>query len=449
MAGGDSCAAAASLVTARTAFTAQGPGQDSTARRDSVPASKSSKPRRTQPLDRGGIPAKPKPVWPVKADAPRPGSILPDKRIVAYYGNPLSKRMGILGELPPDEMLKKLEREVRAWEKADSTTPVVPALHLIAVVAQGSAGRDGMYRARMADTLVERVYGWAQRHKAIMFLDIQVAKSTLQQELPRLAPFLSRPDVHLGLDPEFSMKRGGAPGKRIGTYDAADVNYAIDMLADLVEKHNLPPKVLVIHRFTRPDADEREQDQARSARPGRDSHGRLGSAVDEEGFLRGVRVRGTGAVHGLQAVLQERHEEGTPADEAGRRAGAVPEAALHPVPVRVERSEGTRIRLLIHDPASVRLSARSKTSSSVFRCSTPKNAPNASSKCRRGRVFRSGQDSSPGCRHGTIARLSSVGPTTSPTTISDAARSSRRPPVRPRSVRTWPRSTRRLTTLSR
>jgi hypothetical protein len=195
---------------------------------------------------------KPKPVWPVNGPAPLPGSILPHKRIVAYYGNPLSKRMGILGELPPDEMLKRLDREVKAWERADSTTPVVPALHLIAVVAQGSAGRDGLYRARMGDSLIERVYGWAQRQKAIMFLDIQVAKSTLQAELPRLTTFLSRPDVHLGLDPEFSMKRGGAPGKRIGTYDAADINYAIDFLADLVQKHNLPPKVLVIHRFTRP-----------------------------------------------------------------------------------------------------------------------------------------------------------------------------------------------------
>ena len=222
--------------------------QDTSARRDSGAA----KAKGTQSSSTPKAPAKPKPTWPVKGPAPLPGSILPDKRIVAYYGNPLSKRMGILGELPPDEMLKKLDREVRAWERADSTTPVVPALHLIAVVAQGSAGRDGMYRARMADTLVERVYGWAQRHKAIMFLDIQVAKSTLQQELPRLTPFLSRPDVHLGLDPEFSMKRGGAPGKRIGTYDAADINYAIDVLADLVEKHKLPPKVLVVHRFTRP-----------------------------------------------------------------------------------------------------------------------------------------------------------------------------------------------------
>jgi len=48
------------------------------------------------------------------------------------------------------------------------------------------------------------------------------------------------------------MKGGHKPGTKIGTYDAADVNYASAYLADLVTKHNLPPKVLVVHRFTRP-----------------------------------------------------------------------------------------------------------------------------------------------------------------------------------------------------
>ena len=242
-------AAATLAVSAQIAWTAT--VQDSSTRRDSAPQSK-QKQTQSKGTATARPPSRPKPVWPVNGPAPLPGSILPHKRIVAYYGNPLSKRMGILGELPPDEMLKKLDREVKAWERADSATPVQPALHLITVVAQGSPGRDGMYRARMSDSLIERVYGWAQRHKAIMFLDLQVAKSTLQAEVPRLTNYLSRPDVHLAIDPEFSMKRGGAPGKRIGTYDAADVNYAIDFLADLVEKHNLPPKVLIVHRFTRP-----------------------------------------------------------------------------------------------------------------------------------------------------------------------------------------------------
>jgi hypothetical protein len=189
--------------------------------------------------------------WPVKMPEPLPGSILPAKRIVAYYGNPFSKRMGVLGEYPPDQMLSMLDAEVKAWEKADPTTPVQPALHLIAVVAQGGPGSDGKYRARMPDELVERVASWAAKRNALVFLDIQVGKSTLAEELPRLEKFLSRPNFHLGIDPEFSMKDGGLPGKKIGTYDAVDVNYASRFLQELVTKYKLTPKVLVVHRFTR------------------------------------------------------------------------------------------------------------------------------------------------------------------------------------------------------
>ncbi len=190
-------------------------------------------------------------LWPPKMPAPLPGSLLPAKRIVAFYGNPLSKRMGILGEFEPDEMLQKLDAEVAAWNKLDPSHPVQPALHLISVVAQGDPGRDGKYRLRMDSAFIEKVYGWAQRKKAIMFVDVQVGQSTLQQELPWLERFLKRPDVHLGIDPEFSMKDGTKPGKKIGTYDAADINYASRFLQELVDKYKLPPKVLIVHRFTK------------------------------------------------------------------------------------------------------------------------------------------------------------------------------------------------------
>ncbi len=189
--------------------------------------------------------------WPVNTAPLLPGSILPTKRIVAYYGNPLSKKMGILGELPPDEMLARLDREVAAWNKADPSHPVQPALHLIVVVAQGYPGRDGKYRLRMADTLVETVASWAAQRNAILFLDIQVGKATVQEEIPRLEQFLKRPNVHLGIDPEFSMKHGEKPGTKIGTMSSEDVNFAIGYLAKLVAANNLPPKVLIVHRFTR------------------------------------------------------------------------------------------------------------------------------------------------------------------------------------------------------
>jgi hypothetical protein len=190
-------------------------------------------------------------LWPVKGPAPLPGSILPAKRIVAFYGNPLSRGMGILGATPPDEMLRRLDAEVAAWNRADPGHPAQPALHLIVLVANGHPGPNNLYRTRHDSAMVEKVYGWAKSRNALLFLDLQVGRSTLEHELPWIEKFLARPDVHLGIDPEFSMKRGNVPGTRIGTFDAADVNFAASLLADLVEREHIPPKVLVVHRFTR------------------------------------------------------------------------------------------------------------------------------------------------------------------------------------------------------
>lgn len=190
--------------------------------------------------------------WPVKYPTPLPGSILPQKRIVAYYGNPLSKRMGALGEFPKDDMLRRLKGEVARWEKADPATPVQPALHLIAVVAQGAPGKAGKYRMIIPDAIVNQVYGWAKEAKAILFIDIQTGHEDIRTVLPHFEWLLKNPDVHLGIDPEFNLIKSRAiPGKKIGTYDAADVNYASGYLKELVKKYNLPPKVLVVHRFTR------------------------------------------------------------------------------------------------------------------------------------------------------------------------------------------------------
>jgi hypothetical protein len=190
--------------------------------------------------------------WPVKCPAPLPGSILPSKRIVAYYGNPLSKKMGALGEFPKDEMLQRLKGEVAKWQAADPATPVQPALHLIAVVAQGAPGKDGKYRMIMPDKIVNQVYGWTKEAGTVMFIDIQTGHDDIRNVLPRFEWILKNPDVHLGIDPEFNLiKSGKKPGKKIGTYDAADINYVSGYLKDLVKKYNLPPKVFTIHRFTR------------------------------------------------------------------------------------------------------------------------------------------------------------------------------------------------------
>lgn len=188
--------------------------------------------------------------WPVKMPPMRDEVILPCKRIIAYYGNPLQTRMGVLGEYPKDEMLSRFRRQVAEWNEADPAHPVQPALHMVAIVAQGDPGTSGHYRTIMRDTVIEETYEWAKEAGAIFIVDIQVGTDDIRNLLPRMEKFLLRPDVHLGIDPEFMMKDGTRPGAKIGTMDAADINYASEYLANLVREHDLPPKVLVIHRFT-------------------------------------------------------------------------------------------------------------------------------------------------------------------------------------------------------
>jgi hypothetical protein len=189
--------------------------------------------------------------WPVKNDVvPIDGAILPYNRIVAYYGNLYSKKMGALGEYAPKEMWSMLLKEVDKWNKADSVIKTIPAVHYIATVASGTPGKDGLYINRMPDKQIDSALTIAKMNNAIVFLDVQVALSNLKSELPRLEKYLKMPHVHLGIDPEFSMKTGARPGSKIGTYDAADINYATEYLAKLVKENNLPAKILVVHRFT-------------------------------------------------------------------------------------------------------------------------------------------------------------------------------------------------------
>lgn len=177
------------------------------------------------------------------------GPLLPAHRIVAYYGNPLVPAMGVLGEGAPDQMLARLQQQAAAYAAADPKTPVQPALELIATVAQGSPGPDGMYRVRMAPALIDQVLGWANSKGYLLILDVQIGRSTVAAEVQPLLPYLQRPDVELALDPEFAMHGDAVPGQTYGSIDASAINQTVQTLDGVVAADHLPPKVLVVHRF--------------------------------------------------------------------------------------------------------------------------------------------------------------------------------------------------------
>lgn len=192
---------------------------------------------------------------PPPPELPRGGrSILPEHRVVAYYGAPQDPQLGELGIGSPDSAVRRLERQARPYDR--ERRPALPALELITVIANADAGQDGMYRARQEDSVIRRYLRAARRAQALLILDIQPGRSDFFTETIRLRRWLKKPDVSLALDPEWRVTDSEVPGQVIGRVDSREVNATSAWLDQLVARRRLPQKLLVIHQFTDDMVDE-------------------------------------------------------------------------------------------------------------------------------------------------------------------------------------------------
>jgi hypothetical protein len=174
--------------------------------------------------------------------------LFPDRRVVAFYGNPRDDELGALGIGTPWQAARRLVRQARPY--ARRTRPVLPALELISTVATAAPGPDGLYRDHASDATIRRYLTAARRIGGLLILDIQPGRQTFGPEVERLARWLSEPDVGLALDGEWHVGSGDLPGKVIGNVDADVVNATAAYLSAIVREHDLPEKLLLVHRFT-------------------------------------------------------------------------------------------------------------------------------------------------------------------------------------------------------
>ncbi|MCW3014329.1 MAG: hypothetical protein JWO02_1421, partial [Solirubrobacterales bacterium] len=187
-----------------------------------------------------------------QADVPQlPGGgrrIFPDRRVVAFYGNPQDAQLGVLGIGSEKTMLAKLRRQARPY--ARKTRPVLPALELISTVAAAAPGAEGTYSLRTPAAVIDRYLRAARKAKALLLLDVQPGLVDFPSEVRRLRRWLKEPDVGLALDPEWRVQPGQVPGRVIGSVTAAEVNATTAELAQLVKAERLPQKLVVVHQFT-------------------------------------------------------------------------------------------------------------------------------------------------------------------------------------------------------
>jgi hypothetical protein len=178
----------------------------------------------------------------------RQASVLDRHLLVTWYGNPHSAQMGILGELDGAARATGLRRQAREYSALTGKT-VLMAYHLVAVVAQCTAGNDGKWRRRESAPVIRALLEEARANGFKLILDIQPGRSTVSDEAEALRPFLAEPDVYLALDPEFVMSGCEVPGQHIGQLPAKDLNGVLALLEAVIAQRGLPPKVLIVHQF--------------------------------------------------------------------------------------------------------------------------------------------------------------------------------------------------------
>jgi hypothetical protein len=174
--------------------------------------------------------------------------LFPDRRVVAFYGNPRDDELGALGIGTPAQAGRRLVKQAKPYDR--TSRRILPAMELISTVATAAPGPSGLYRDRLAFPTIRRYLKAARRVQALLVLDIQPGRGEFGPEIERLEPFLREPDVGLALDPEWHVGPDQRPGEVIGSTDADVVNSAATFLAHLVRRYDLPEKLLLVHRFT-------------------------------------------------------------------------------------------------------------------------------------------------------------------------------------------------------
>ena len=172
----------------------------------------------------------------------------PERRVVGFYGHPDDEALGTLGVGTPAQAAARLEKVAAEYERP--RRPVLPALELLATIAEADPGDEGLYRRRATDAVIGRYLKAARAIDAILILDIQPGRADFMTEAQALERWLREPDVSLALDPEWKVGPDELPGQVIGSVDASEAVEVGAWLDALTEREGLPQKLLVVHQFT-------------------------------------------------------------------------------------------------------------------------------------------------------------------------------------------------------
>jgi hypothetical protein len=172
--------------------------------------------------------------------------------VLAFYGHPDSRQMGILGRYTKEELDAKLTALAAEYDAANGDRGVIKAFYLIYGTVQPE-GRIGI----MSDKRLNEYIDYAADHGIIVFIDHQIGRYDPVASFGRMFPWLAHPNVHLGLDPEWRTTK---PMEEIGTVTADELNRARQSMDDYMKQNGIEgERLMVVHQFNSKMISQRER----------------------------------------------------------------------------------------------------------------------------------------------------------------------------------------------
>ncbi|MDR0403389.1 MAG: hypothetical protein LBH35_07365 [Treponema sp.] len=162
--------------------------------------------------------------------------------ILAFYGHPDSPYMGILGRYTMEELDVLLEELASEYDRVNGGRGIRKAFYLIygTVQPQGKIGC-------IAEETLKKYLDFALENDILVFLDHQIGRYDPVDSLKEMFPYLSYPNVHLALDPEWRTAR---PMSVIGSVSAEELNRAQEEMSRYIDENEIPgERMLVVHQF--------------------------------------------------------------------------------------------------------------------------------------------------------------------------------------------------------
>jgi len=178
----------------------------------------------------------------IKRNARYQISMLFNNDILAYYGHPHSRNMGILGRHSIEELDQLLSVTAGKYEDVSGGRGIIKAFYII----YGTVWPEGEIGILRRETLI-RYIEYGLENDILVFIDHQIGRYDPIDSLKRMLPYLHYPNVHIALDPEWRTLR---PMVEIGHVTAEEINRAQQIMEDYLIENNLPgERMLVIHQF--------------------------------------------------------------------------------------------------------------------------------------------------------------------------------------------------------